>query len=55
MGSLYLGQDRGIRTRLAVSSSGYVCECMIWLYVGQDRGMRLWADCILVRNSGVRD
>jgi hypothetical protein len=33
MGCLYLGQDRGIRTGLAVSWSGYVCECMGWLYL----------------------
>jgi hypothetical protein len=28
---------------LAVSRSGFECECMGCLYLGQDSGMRIWA------------
>jgi hypothetical protein len=47
---------------LAVSRSGYGCECMGWLYLfhdmgvsigwlnlGQERRVREWADCYKVR------
>jgi hypothetical protein len=34
---------------LAVSRSGYGCECMGWLNLSQDRGMRIWAGCIKVK------
>jgi hypothetical protein len=37
------------RYGLAVSRSGYGCECMDWLYVDQDRGVSVWNGCINVR------
>jgi hypothetical protein len=37
---------------LAVSSSGYGCECMGWLYLSQDSSLRIWAGGIKFRNGG---
>jgi hypothetical protein len=43
MGSLYLGQDRGVRYGLAVSRTGCGNVDMGWLYLGQDMSVSVCA------------